>query len=187
LTAIQNLNNTANSTLSVIQSNTGILLSSENHLTSIDNRVADTPNFQALFSSINSHTSHMFAPSGSINFNLQGGGVVPDGPVGNVIPFRRAGGGPIGTDIVPGWLSPGEFVVNRSVAKSNYAGLAQLNATGVFPGSDNALSRIEMILAKIAEIEERGNAAIETNTMATLGQTRSLNRESRFAARSQRA
>jgi tail length tape measure protein len=187
LTAIQGLNSTANSTLDAINTNTGILLSSENNLDQIKTSTSQLPSIKSDTGSINSHTSHMFAPSGSINFNLQGGGVVPDGPVGNVIPFRRAGGGPIGTDIVPGWLSPGEFVVNRSVAKSNYAGLAQLNATGVFPGSDNALSRIEMILAKIAEIEERGNAAIETNTMATLGQTRSLNRESRFAARSQRA
>ena len=40
---------------------------------------------------------------------------------------RFAAGGPVGTDTVPAWLTPGEFVVNRSAARKNAGLLNMIN------------------------------------------------------------
>jgi hypothetical protein len=172
LSAIQSLNSTANSTLGAINTNTAILQSSENHLNIIE---SNTSNISSKSNNIDSHTSHMFAPSGSVNFNLASGGFVGRG-FGGAREFRLAGGGPVGTDTVPAWLTPGEFVVRREVAQAN-PWLPMFNAGGFVPGAGgNTWANIETLLSAIV-------AAVQTNTRATVGQTYSLNRESRFAAR----
>jgi TP901 family phage tail tape measure protein len=43
-------------------------------------------------------------------------------------PGHFATGGPVGTDTIPAWLSPGEFVVNAQATKSNLQALQMMNA-----------------------------------------------------------
>lgn len=45
-------------------------------------------------------------------------------------PQYYAKGGPVGTDTVPAWLSPGEFVVNARAARSNFSWLQAINTHG---------------------------------------------------------
>ncbi len=54
------------------------------------------------------------------------------GPVRYMAP-----GGPLGTDTVPAWLTPGEFIVNRMAAQRNAPALAAINA-GASPGAAGA-------------------------------------------------
>ena len=68
-------------------------------------------------------------------------------------------------------------MVRRSVAQNNAIGLQTLNATGRWPANDNqTFGRMESLLSRMAEIEERIHSAIIT-------QTYSLNREQRFSDR----
>lgn len=49
----------------------------------------------------------------------------------NVAPLTGKGyarGGPVGTDTVPAWLTPGEFVVNRRAAQQNLSWLKMINS-----------------------------------------------------------
>jgi len=52
-----------------------------------------------------------------------GGGAAPAFASGGVVP-----GGPRGTDTIPAWLSPGEFVVRERVARTMYPFLSALNS-----------------------------------------------------------
>jgi len=157
LAQIRDLNNTSGQQL-------GHLSNIENHL---------------MF--INSHTGHMYAPGGSIQFLLAQGGFVGD--FGGSSILRRATGGSVGTDTVPALLTPGEFVVNRAAAQANASLLMRMNAGGSVGYGDSTLARIETILYRIAALQENGNMAVERNTMATVGQTDLLNRETRIQSR----
>jgi hypothetical protein len=81
-------------------------------------------------------------------------------------------GSSTGRDSVPVLATSGEFVVRRSVAQAHAGNLSQLNTTGRWGANDN----IESLLAIIAE-------KLDHNTMATMVQTRELNRETRFSSR----
>lgn len=50
-------------------------------------------------------------------------------------PARFVAGGPVGTDTIPAWLSPGEFVVKASAAKKNFYQLSMINAGHQPPSS----------------------------------------------------
>jgi Prophage tail length tape measure protein len=180
LTAIQGLQTTANSTLDAINTTVAILNSINNNDDQIKTSTSQLPAMKTDLDSINSHTSHMFAPSGSVNFNLAQGGFV-GGPGGGAVEYRLASGGGVGTDTVPAWLTPGEFVINRDVAQRNRDWLPAFNAGGfVGPtGTQNTWARIESLLAQIVALEAQGNEMIGHNTAATMGQTR----EARFASR----
>jgi len=178
LTAIQNLNTTANSQLTSINSQTAVLLSIETHMTSADNKLTDLANINTKTNSIDTHSAHMFAPSGSINFNLAKGGFVGEA---GAVEYRLATGGGVGSDTVPAWLTPGEFVVNRSAAQ-RYGGLLMTLNSGGFAGptgTSNTFARIESLLAQIVALEAEGNTMIGHNTAVTVKQSR----EARFAAR----
>lgn len=71
----------------------------------------------------------------------QGGPEIPenDNPGGNPAPYARGGlvrprylawGGPIGSDTVPAWLTPGEFVMRRSAVERIGAGTLQAMNSG---------------------------------------------------------
>jgi hypothetical protein len=85
-------------------------------------------------------------------------------------------GGSPGRDSVPLLAMPGEYIVRRQVAQSNAGNLMQLNTTGRWGANDNIASLLVMIGEKL-----------DRNTMATLAQTRELNREVRFSERKQKA
>jgi len=177
----QSIQNTANSfldsmntLLDQIRTNTAILLSIEN-LSSQSNNTLSSINARA--NEISGHTGHMYAPGGSLQFFLAQGGFVGGS---GALPMMRASGG--GTDTVSAMLTPGEFVVRKSVAQANIGLLTRLNAGGSAL-DENALGRIEAILYRIAALQERGNVAIDRNTIATVGQTELINRETRLQSR----
>ena len=63
---------------------------------------------------------------------------------GPVAPHYLAGGGPVGTDTVPGWLTPGEYVLNRAaVSRVGEPMLAALNNGGGLGGGGGGDIRIE--------------------------------------------
>jgi len=51
-----------------------------------------------------------------------------------------ATGGPVGTDTIPAWLSPGEFVVNADATNQNMSLLKQINGGKAFCGGGMAYS-----------------------------------------------
>jgi len=65
----------------------------------------------------------MQATSESIRANLQAGAMAAPSPA-----IHRAAGGPVGTDTVPAWLSPGEFVVNATSARRFASQLVAMNS-----------------------------------------------------------
>jgi len=108
-------------------------------------------------------------------FTLASGGWVGDaaGGSGNQV-YRRAMGGSIGTDTVPAMLTPGEFVVNRAASQANRGLLTAINAGG---------SGMESVTGLLRAIADK----IDNNTAATIGQTVSINRETRLANRKRSA
>ena len=82
-------------------------------------------------------------PGAAGQYDLPGGGIgayhpgmtmhaATGGPVGYF-----AQGGPSGTDTVPAWLTPGEFVVKKDVAQKNMSNLKAMNS-GQSPGGPSA-------------------------------------------------
>ncbi len=162
LTAINNVSN-------AINTNTAFLASIENLLRDISAFLND---IQSKTQLISGYTSHMYAPGGSLNFQLASGGWVGAGGGGSRM-FKLAGGGPVGTDTVPAMLTPGEFVVNRMSAQANRGLLTAINSGG---GGSDVAGLLRIIADKI-----------DQNTMATVGQTVSINRETRLANRKRSA
>jgi hypothetical protein len=102
-------------------------------------------------------------------------------------------GGTAGRDSVALGM-PGEFVVQNSVAQANASWLPNFNATGTLPANDNIVSALDRmgsmisaLLQQIANLEEQGNAKLDTSIAVTVGQTQALTREQRFAARKRSA
>ena len=94
-------------------------------------------------------TGGLLAKGGPVPKHFQTGGAVPEylatgGPVpkhfqtGGAVPEYLAKGGPSGTDTVPAWLTPGEFVVNRNIVNQvGMPAMNRLNHSGQMGGQQN--------------------------------------------------
>jgi len=76
---------------------------------------------------------------GDVHISVGGGGGIPLAAGGRVPQYLAAGGmtmGPVGTDTVPVWATPGEYVVNAGAARQvGYGYLDALNSGSLSPSS----------------------------------------------------
>lgn len=82
-------------------------------------------------------------------------------------PIYRAIGGPSGSDTVPAWLTPGEFVLNRSVVQQlGVPSLQSLNGGGGFGGQQQVV--IEPHVTSMKLTDKAGRILAEAVTQYTL-------------------
>jgi len=157
--ALQGVNTSTDSVSTAVAATTAAVTTGNSSIVDLLTTISNTLN------TIASHTGHMYAATGAAEYALAAGGFVG---------MPLAAGGPMGTDTVPAWLSPGEFVVNARAAAGSAGLLAAINAGG--SGFDEMLRVMEELLVRIVD-------SIEENTQATMSQTSQLNREQRFVSR----
>jgi hypothetical protein len=90
------------------------------------------------------------------NLNIGGGEALSWQTLGNRLGFANggvvpqyfaAGGRPRGTDTIPAWLTPGEFVINRNGASKNPGLVSAINNSGSGIGLEQKLDKLLTLLS----------------------------------------
>ena len=135
------------------------------------------------------------APKMNIAGKIQYGGSARPVAIGGPI-YRAAGGvaglhpgGPIGSDTVPAWLTPGEFVIRKSAV--DYYGLDFFNALnrrqmnpgpqfiqGAAPAGNNGIQVVELLPHQVQQIVDAVQVSVNLNGNQIAASTNSSNTQS---------
>jgi len=130
--------------------------------------------------SANALTSSLNAIPRNINIGINK--TISATPLQSMWGIGYATGGPVGTDTIPAWLSPGEFVMrSKAVQTFGQQFMAQINALNI-PGALNTLVRHYTVpqTAHVNNISNRDNHATLNQTIYTNSPDYSYRRASRY-------